>query len=172
MNSPEISPPQHLSERVLQQVHRDLKVNTPWLMLKLLFLHSLVGAVTLIFCPQFTIGPVGEGITTTLYALGRIHPMLCAAFCGTVFLGSTALILALALRSSELVVVKRRSWWIYSLLAAVSLVFFMLAGSVGGSHGFTFVVTWFFAAIVSAWIIFQLGAWVRTKFLPRVAFSW
>ncbi len=162
-------PPEFLNQRILAGVASDLRTNRSVLLLKLILIHALVATLTLSFCPQFNVGPLGEGITSALYVLMRLHPLFCAAFCGSIFLGSSALVLVLVLKKSELAVLRERSWWIYSLLAGLSLSFFMLVGTpLQGHYGGSFLVTWILAALTSAWLITKVGSVLR---LPAWRYS-
>ncbi len=158
----EQEPPESLNQRVLAGVCCDLATSRPVLLFKSVLIHILVAALTLSFCPQFNVGPMGEGITSALYALMRLHPLFCAAFCGSIFLGSSALALVLVLKKSELAVLRKESWWIYSLLASFSLSFFMIVGTpLQGHYNGGFLLTWILAALASAWLVTRIGSGLR-----------
>ncbi len=164
MVAPESEVPVSLSRKIASQIHDDLKVKPGWLTLKLFIIHSLVAALTLSVCPQFNVSYSSDGPSHAFYSLMKIHVLLCASLCGLVFLGSSALVLVLVLKKSELLWLKKKSWGIYSLLTTASLMFFMILGSGFQDHfNPAFVAMWAFTAIFSAWGITQLGTHLRIR---------
>lgn len=161
------SPPKALSERVLSHVRKDMNVNSAFVIFKLFWIHFFAAGLTLSFCPQFNVGIERETVNNALYHLMEIHPLLCAAFCGSIFLGATALASVLVLRPAELICLKQKSVWIYSLLLALSLGFFMFTGSLFTQHyDWSFIATWCLAAILISWFITRLGTYFRIHLIP------
>lgn len=159
------SPTKDLSEKTLSFIQKDLQISPAFIFFKLFWIHFFAAGLTLSFCPQFNIGIARDGVSSTLYSLMQVHPLLCAAFCGTIFLGATAVASVLVLKSAELWWLQKRAAWVYSILVAVSLAFFMLSGNVFNQHyDFSFVAAWSIAAILIAWLITRLGVFFRSSF--------
>jgi len=164
LEAPECEVPASLSHKISSHIHNHLKVKAGWLTLKLFIIHSLVAALTLSVCPQFNVSYSQDGPSHAFYSLMKIHVLLCASLCGLVFLGSSALVLTLILKKSELLWLKKKSWGIYSLLTTASLMFFMILGSAFRGHfNPAFVAMWAFTAIFSAWAITQVGTHLRIR---------
>lgn len=160
------SPKVDLSEKTLSFIQSDLQISPPFIFFKLFWIHLFAAGLTLSFCPQFNIGMARDSVSSALYSLMQVHPLLCAAFCGTIFLGATAVASVLVLKTAELWWLRKRAAWIYSLLVAISLGFFMLSGNVFEQHyDFSFVAAWSITAILIAWLITRLGVFFRTRLL-------
>jgi hypothetical protein len=71
---------------------------------KFIFFQLLGAAFSLTFCPQFGLGlPEGHGISHVFRMIGD---WACAAFCGSLFLSSGAIMAMLGMKGEEL-------WWIW-----------------------------------------------------------
>src|SRR4051794_2045624 len=86
----EIQPPRTLSATVLATAARFLNPSPLSVFKKLGWIHLFAGGLTLTVCPQFGIGPIGGG-HGWMGAVMNYGSAACGVFCGSIFLGFTAL---------------------------------------------------------------------------------
>lgn len=155
----EVAPPHSVTEVVCAQVQGDLNPSLQYVSAKLFGLHTLAAAIVTFFCPQLGVGPImgGQGIMHFFMVFG---PLPCAALCGALFLGASAMMATFFLRKEELRLANRYGFINVSLLAAVSFAALMLAGGASDRWSYAF---WIAGAILSGWIILRIGANVRLR---------
>ncbi len=166
MEASEAEVPQALKKNSLASLTADMGIRPRFILLKLLVLHFAAAFFTLNFCPQFHVGSANEKVSQFLYALMQVHHLLCAAFCGFLFLGVSALLASLVLKDKELFWLKNRAWWSSSVLTLFSLFYFMYAGDLGSAHfDIFFSSVWTLSSIVSAALIYSLVFRLRDRFV-------
>ena len=124
-NATPVEAPSQISRLVLDRVR--LSLNPPQLLVfrKLLGVHFISAMVTLLFCPQFGVGPLGGGAGLMGFIM-KYGYFACAFFCGAIFLGSSAVLSHLVLRREELRVLYRAGLWQFSLLGILSVMIIMI----------------------------------------------
>ncbi len=163
-----VPPPRPLA--IKDDILRDLNTSKQHLYLKFFGLHFMASILTLSICPQF-----GVRIPFALNQLGHrlghslmeIHPALCGAYCGLVFMGLGALLSLALLRPLERTRIAKLSWY-----ATLTYGLFNL-GLLMGAHlsfetyamntGFLFMASWLFMGIGAQRLITFLGQYKYWK---------
>ncbi|MCB0405756.1 MAG: hypothetical protein KDD51_13320 [Bdellovibrionales bacterium] len=160
--------PERLYSTTLLQTVRDLTVKPVQFFVKLLAIQSIAGGLTLLVCPQFGLGPLGggQGLMTWVMAYG---PIACAVFCGSVFLGSSALLSLFAFRWAERRYLYERQLWIFPLLALFSVCALMLASAIHFQSlhvldHLEFAFYWILGGVTFSQFLFLLGQKARERF--------
>lgn len=153
-------PPQSLSDRLQARLHPS------WMQVfsKLLIVQLIVGGLTLLFCPQFGIAPLG-GDSSFLTFLLKQGQFFCAAACGMIFIGTSAIASLFVLNPEESAQLKKHSVTLIGALATIAL--FILLGISRGleitTHhsGAYFSSIWWIAALLSSLLFIQAGTWLK-----------
>ena len=141
------TPPEGVSGRIIGVVHQDLNPGAWGVFLKLAAIHSVVGGLTLLVCPQFGVNLLGGMGLMGLFM--RFGDTVCMIACGVVFCGGSLLAASLVLLPEEVRAVRRRGVLQIPLLALLSigvficldpsilggLAMFWLVGSIAGGFG-------------------------------------
>jgi hypothetical protein len=155
----EIASPQTIRQSVLKRVYSDLNPSFQRVGAKLFGLHALAAGIVSLFCPQLGVGPIiGEHGIMQLFM--RFGPLPCAALCGAVFMGTSALFATLFLAREELKLANNYSFINATFLAAVSFAGLMLAG--GQSDRLSYVF-WIVGAVFAGWVTLKLGSSFRLR---------
>lgn len=117
-------PSRQLSDAVRSQVHRDLTPRMDKVIAKLLGVHLATAAVSLQVCSQFGVGRT-TGVTHFFMGFGEFA---CMVFCGSLFLGLTALMASALLTLPELIALRKMSYLPVLFLGFISLSAFALFG--------------------------------------------
>lgn len=160
-----VSPPQALSESILKSVRNDLAISPGYLFAKLFLIHLVVGGLTLMFCPQFGIGPLGGSHGMAHWTM-HWGPKVCAMICGAVFLGGSALVASLLLAKPELAALRRHLFAYYGMMVSLSGGGLLIASKIFSttSHfpeSAAFLGIWAGAAVISASLLTSLIAAAR-----------
>ena len=149
--------PPELGERIQLSIHADLNPSAAGTFLKLAAVVAVTGMVSLLFCPQF-------GLSFTHNRVGLMHyfmtlgPYFCMAACGTVFLGSGALLASIALTSAEVRLIRRNRMLYFPALAAAALGLFVCAGA---QALVLMAGYWFVGSALGSIAVFELGNGAR-----------
>jgi hypothetical protein len=156
MEVSEKRPPAQLSEMIQNKIAHDL--NPAWwqIFLKITMVHLIVGALTLLICPQFGIGLLpGLGLTEIFMTFG---PQACSLACGALFLGTSLLMASLFLCPEEVKMIrKNRIPQLLSLVALSALIFIGL----GVSAFDVLLGAWFLGGFIGSLISLELGWFLR-----------
>ena len=137
--------------KILEFVHKDLDPSRPIVFLKLALIQTIVGLLTLFFCPQFEISWTSN--YEFFHILHRnLGPMACMAVCGTVFMGTGAFVASALLRFSEIQLILNSKYLLHFSLSGIALIFFLLAGA---EVYFSFAIPWIVGASVSSILAFD-----------------
>jgi len=146
INSKEVIPSSELDNKVKSQISSSLSITLSKVVRKLSIVHFVSAILTLSFCPQFGIGPVGggEGITSLVLQYGQL---VCGLFCGTIFMGTTAFISLFVFNKAEITVLYKNSFWLFPFIAVLSVIVLMLLGRTLGdysmhSSSINFIIPW------------------------------
>jgi hypothetical protein len=151
---PGSSPPVALALQIRREIEQNLEPTPTAALFQGFSLHAVSGAVTLLFCPQFGIGPFGggKGLMGFVEAYGHL---VCGLFCGAFFMSLTAVLMPVVLDRPVRKVLSRHplamaGLWTLSSLFALLLVALMARGEVPHLHA-EFLVAWILAASLSAY---------------------
>lgn len=154
-----VTPPASVNHAILAQVRGDLNPSLKLVSAKLFGLHALGAGIVTLFCPQLGVGPIfgGHGI---MHLFMQFGPLVCAAICGSVFVGISTILATLFLKREELRLANRYRFLNVTLLASISFAGLMLAGGSSDRLSYAF---WIAGAIGAGWLILKLGASVRLR---------
>lgn len=160
------TPPKILASKVKGSVLTDLNPAFWIVSLKLLAIHFVSGAATLLVCPQF--GWSFKGETRFLVELfNGLGEHGCLFACGALFMGATGLISALLLRPQDVRAIRASrglQWVLLALFSAgVLLSFFEQEASIAQG----LVVAWLLGAVTSGAGLFQLVSYLRRRWRSR-----
>ncbi len=152
-------PPSSVSFRIRDQIKAELQPDLKAVFQKVFVLHTVSGGLTLIFCPQFGIGPLGGGDGLLGFMQGFSH-IACGLFCGSIFVTLTTFFSWIFLKKEIQRAIRQSQLTVYSLLGMVSffalLAFsLMLNGEVPYLH-FEFVAPWILAVVFFPILMNQL----------------
>ncbi len=117
--------PVTISKHLLQVVKKSLHPSAALVFRKLMGVHLISGFLTLLVCPQYGIGPLGGGDGIMHFVMGYGYTA-CALFCGSIFLGTSALLAQFFLRREELRVIYRAGIWQFAVLGVGSVALMMV----------------------------------------------
>ncbi len=161
--SDSFTPPVASTEGILSKVHADLNPRVWTVFLKLAVIHAIVGGITLLFCPQFSVNPLGGmGLMSLLMKYGE---QACMLGCGSVFMGGSLLVASLVLRPEEVRTIRRTEILQLGLLALLSIGAFICADS---SIVGVLALFWMLGSILGGLGTFELGWALRRRLYYRV----
>jgi hypothetical protein len=162
----EIAPPLKVTQKIL--AHVESALNPPWwsVLSRLALIQMIVGAVTLLFCPQFGINlGGGAGLMGVFMRWGE---EVCMLGCGAVFLGTSALVSSLVLRPEEIKVIRQTELLQFSILGLLSISIFIITGATAVG---TLALFWLVGSILGGLMTLELGWLVRTQLRKRVVYG-
>ncbi len=115
-NTRDSLPPGRAREAVFKAVAHDLKYFPYTLWFKISMIHIVVATITLVFCPQFGVGPL-SGSLGLMELFMTFGSRACALFCGALFLGTSAVVYSFVLKPGEFLYLKKNRHQIYGALA-------------------------------------------------------
>lgn len=144
----EESAPDTLRSTVKTKVSSDLNPSFLKVFVSLVGIHLVSGTLTLLVCPQFGVGPIG-GWLDLMQVVMPLGYVACALFCGTLYLGSTAIFSHLFLSADILRAMERTRLAHFGFLAAFSMALFMVLPKNGAWElpEFGFGVVWLVGGI-------------------------
>lgn len=159
--------PSGLEQRILQTVRRDLNVVLWKFFTKLALVQVLAGGATLLVCPQFGLGPLGGG-AGIMHIVMQYGTVACALFCGSIFLGSSAIGSLFVFGWGERQYLYKGRFWIFGVLGVASVCALMLASAVNFRslhvwHHLEFALIWAVGGAVLAQLLFQIGHKIREQ---------
>ncbi len=151
VNSEGVPVPQEISEKILNRVHRDLNPSAYLVFIKLLFMQSLVGTLSLGICNQFGINPFNTNFSLSDYFMKFGHSF-CMTLCGVIFIGLGLSLGQSILNSDEFRVLKKNSLIQVFFLSLFSLV---ALAAFGSEVVFGIGILWLLGALVGGMISIQ-----------------
>lgn len=122
-----VAPPASVSEQIKSKVHADLNPS-PWLIFaKAALIHAFIGTLSLLFCPQFGISPLGNHGLFMIYM--NLGPHLCMMACGATFVAASSLAMGIFLNPEELRVLRKTELLQFSVLGLLSIGVFHFMGA-------------------------------------------
>ena len=163
LRNPESRPPKDLDDKILNFVKRDLLPNHKVIFGKLFLIQAFVGAIVLLFCPQFNFSLTGN--YELFHFFHRNFGMYaCTAICGGIFLGSGLFFATFILGRGELAAINK-SKILYPM--ALSGLFILIFLFLGAKMYLDISLAWFFGSSLLAIISFEFG-----NFLKGLGQSW
>lgn len=160
-------PRPELSQGICQTVHRELSPSFLSVLKKLALIQLFSGSATLLFCPQFGIGPLGGG-NGILGFVEPYGPLICGAFCGAFFLIFSAIISVLVfsrpdrkkLAGNSLLAFTSISLFSFILLSLISL---MVSHHPHHTVDLSFVTMWFVSGVLMGSLAFHATSGILAR---------
>jgi hypothetical protein len=153
--------PSGISELLVAQVRSDLHPGLFLVFTKVALIHTLVGAMTLLACPQFGISLTGNhGLMPYLMQYGE---NICMLGCGAFFTALSLLAASLLLRPEEVRVFKGNQILQLASLATYSIGAFLF---LGGEVVVALALIWSLGAILGGALMLEAG-WACRKFFAQ-----
>jgi hypothetical protein len=154
----ETSIPEALGENVLKTISDELHPSAIKVFGKLTLVTFLVGAITLLFCPQF-----GVSLTSSMGLMYYLMPLgstVCFVGCGGFFVGASIFIASLILKPEEILSLKE-----HAVLQLLSLSLLSLGAllCLGGEVVLTLGLVWALGAVVAGGLSLEAGWFLRKK---------
>lgn len=120
-------PPPHLN--IHQNILEKMSPSQGVLLLKMAFIHLLMGIITLTFCPQFSLS-----LTGSYHFFHMIHSIfghgICLAICGAVFMTPGILAARFIFSLDEWNAIRRSHYLHLMILTAFFLILFLMIGGI------------------------------------------
>lgn len=158
ISAPEKQPPVELSAKVLKDAGAYLNPPLPEVFSKLGVIHAVVGALTLLVCPQFGISPRGAEFVGMMALFMKFGHVGCMLGCGAFFLGTSELVASLCLRPEEVLVMRRNRWLQAAGLTCASAAVLV---ALGGSLELWLAAAWLAGSLLGGMVALELGWGMR-----------
>lgn len=156
-NTKDASPPEDLSNKILNFVKADLDPSHKTVFSKLLVIQSFIGILTLTFCPQFSLS-LTNSYDLFHYFHHKFGESICMAICGSIFMGSGALFAAYILKSNEIKKIRESKLLYYTSISIIALSCFLLLGT---EVYLNLALYWLVGATIGGLSIFELSRLLR-----------
>jgi hypothetical protein len=157
-SSEPMDPPRALSDGIASRVRSDLDPELGAVFAKLGGIHLAAGSVTLLFCPQFGVSPLGN--SGLMPFLMRFGDQACMFGCGATFMALSALSAAVILRREEVRKLRKSELvWLPGLAALSAGLFFCM----GGVLILGLAAFWLLGAVVGGLASLELGWLLKTR---------
>lgn len=151
--------PNDLAKKVHHLIYQDLNPSHKNVFFKLILVHSFIGTLTMIFCPQFNLS-----LTNSYELFHYFHRSfgheICMMICGGIFLGSGVLFAVSILSESEIRKVKESSFLYYTAMSIAAVSSF---GLLGATIYLNLLAFWLIGAILTGALLFNVSSLLRKK---------
>ena len=159
MNSEGVTPPDGLSNKLLDYVRNDLNPSHKTVFGKLLSIHVFIGFLTLIFCPQFNLS-LTNNYELFHYFHHKFGESICMAICGSIFVGSGALLAVYILKAGEVRKIRESRFLYYFSITSIAITTFLLLGV---DAYLNLAIFWFIGAYVGGLVLFEVNRVIRRE---------
>ncbi len=140
-------------------IKKDLNPNHKIIFLKLIFIKSFVGFLTLTFCPQFNFS-LTNNYELFHYFHHNFGHNICSFLCGLIFIGSGASFSVYLLKRSEMEKVYKSKTLYYLFLTLIANLVF---GLLGKEIYFLASFFWFLGAFLGGLFLFKANKFIRLR---------
>jgi hypothetical protein len=155
----DIQVPAKLKESIFSLVKKDIQPDHKVVFFKLIFIQAVIGVMTMLFCPQFEMS-----LTNSYDLFHFFHKTfghkVCMVICGSIFIGSGALVANSILTKAEIKRIKGSSFLYYMTISSITVSAFLLLSQ---NTYLSLVPYWFTGATVSGIVFFNLIHFIRIK---------
>lgn len=148
---------------ISQAVHSRLFPNPITVFTKIVFIHIIVGFLSLGFCHQFGLNPFNTQTSLADWFMNVGGHGFCMLACGVVFMMTTYLLANLFLNLEELEAIRRHKWLEIGTLSLVSLALFYFFGA---QLVFMFAFLWVLGALIGGWLSLE-GSYIFRRALTN-----
>jgi hypothetical protein len=153
------SPSNQLSQKILSSIKNDLNPSHKIVFTKLIGIQAFIGTMTLLFCPQFSLSLTNKH-ELFHYFHHTFGERICMVICGSIFIGSGAVLAAYILKTSEVRKIKESCILYYFSIASIALSLLMLFGV---STYLNLALYWLLGASAGGLLMFETNRVIRKK---------
>lgn len=159
----EANPSKQVSNIISNMVKKDLDPKIQIIYMKLFFIQIITGALTLIFCPQFSISLTGNDAIFHIFhsSFGMYG---CMAICGSIFVGSGSMTSAFFLKKPETKKIHKYNFITFSLVSFLSLLTFSFFGEVVSVE---IILSWLIGAVIGGVVMFEISRLLKVGLMSR-----
>lgn len=150
-------PTEELSKKVLNIVKDDIEPRSAIVFSKLLAIQTLVGFLTLTLCPQFSLSLTNKH-ELFHYFHYKFGESICMMICGSIFIGTGAIVAAYVLKKSEVQKIRSSTFLYYFTITSIALASFTMIGT---EIYLRLASLWFLGALIAGMSMFELNFRLR-----------
>lgn len=162
-NAPSENVPSHLTEDILKFVKSDLDPSHAIVFSKLVAVQAIIGTITMLFCPQFNMS-FTNSYDLFHYFHHTFGETICMLICGSIFMGSGAIIASYLLSEGEVKKIKNSKLLYYMSLTIVALSSFYFLGA---QIYLNITLYWIIGALTTGLSLFHFNTLLRSKLSLR-----
>lgn len=149
--------PQHLSQKIMEEVHQKLNPPLGQVFFRLALIHSFISIFILSICPQFGIQII-PGMTGLTAVFMRVSMPFCMLACGLVFMGAGIGAVIFLFPPEYIKALKRYELFHLVLLTFLSCGVLVALGEVSA---FSWIGLWLLGGIAGSFFSFEFGYRLR-----------
>jgi len=153
------SPSTQIANKVLHSIRRDMIPSKPIVLGKLILVQAFIGAVTMIFCPQFSMSLTSNDELYHFFHRTFGH-YGCMMVCGSIFVGSGALFSTTILNWAEIRLIRSNKILGYLFLSGLFATTFLMLGA---QVYLDVAIAWMLGATLSGSVFFQVSSILKRK---------
>ncbi|OIQ18932.1 MAG: hypothetical protein BM556_06520 [Bacteriovorax sp. MedPE-SWde] len=153
------SPSEDTSKNILNSIRREMIPNKGIVFTKLILVQAFIGAITMIFCPQFSMSLTSNDELYHFFHRTFGH-YGCMMVCGSIFIGSGALFSSTILNWAEIRLLKESKLLSYFGLSGLFALSFLF---VGAQVYLDVAIAWMIGATLSGSVFFQVSTILKKK---------
>jgi len=146
-------PSKYLDNRILGFIHEDLNPNSKIVFSKLVTIQLLIGALTLLFCPQFNLS-LTNNHELFHYFHHNFGEYICMIICGSIFMGTGAVFASTILSINEIKLIRSKEFLFYPTLSILILPMFLIFGA---EMYLNLTLFWLIGTTISGVIFIEAG---------------
>ena len=154
-----VNPSEKLSNKIRSYVKNDLNPSHKIVFSKLLGIQTLIGLLTMTFCPQFSLSLTNQ-FELFHYFHHQFGENICVAICGSIFIGSGAIFAVYLLKASEVRKIKESILQYYASISTIALLNFFLLGP---ETYLTLALYWLIGSTIGGLVMFETNRFIRKE---------
>lgn len=158
-----VKPPIHVSNHINQYVMQSLTPDSKTVFLKLTFIQSIIGLMTMLFCPQFNMS-LTSNYDLFHYFHHNFGHSICMMICGSIFFGTGAFASSLILNDIEIKKIHESKFLYFVSLSIIFVSSFIVLGAKIYLNLLSF---WLLGALGIGITLFEITYFIRVKLMKN-----
>ena len=158
-DSNEQTPPPVSRQAILKHIKEDLSAEHKNVFFKTLLIQAFIGALTLLFCPQFNMS-LTNNFDLFHYFHHTFGDQICMMICGSIFIGTGSLFASTILKSSELKLITNHKFFYLFFISGFLIIGLLFFGAEIFLAGLVF---WLAGALISGSLIFECARYIKDR---------
>ncbi len=156
-----VKPPIHVSNHINQHVMQSLTADSKTVFLKLTFIQSIIGLMTMLFCPQFNMS-LTNNYDLFHYFHHNFGHSICMIICGSIFFGTGAFASSLILNDIEIKKIHESKFLYFVSLSIIFVSSFIVLGA---KIYLNLLIFWLLGALGIGITLFEITYFIRVKLM-------